>query len=241
MNRALLEPSGTTRPIAWPRGIRPQTGHVAFPRRIRQGQPLFHEGDRASFVYEIARGVVRSTRLQTDGRRQVMGFGFPGDVVGLPAAGRHTTECEAITDCDVFVHRVENLAEPTRDLLLHQFLTEAALREIRSLQDHFLLLGAKLALERTAAFLMLVLDRIGETSGGRHRIHLPMNRTDIADYLGLTPETVSRSFTELRARQVIALEDACTVIVLSAEALRALSGNPADARQGAWPAGQPAR
>jgi CRP-like cAMP-binding protein len=100
---------------------------------------------------------------------------------------------------------------------------DAALQEIRALQDHFLLLGRRLALEKTAAFLLLLLDRLSEPLGKCQAIRLPMNRTDIADYLGLTPETVSRSFTELRGRRALALDDANTVIVLDPAQLRAIA------------------
>lgn len=193
------------------------------PRRIQLGQHLFHERDSAHFVYQIVSGVVRLTRLQKDGRRQVIAFGFPGDVIGLPADGRHTTDCDAISPCEVLAHRCTNLMQPERDPDLHRFLMQAALDDIRLLQDHFLMLGRRLALEKTAAFLALLLDRIGEPLGAYRIVRLPMNRSDIADYLGLTPETVSRAVTELRTRRVLALDDAATVIVLDPTALRELA------------------
>lgn len=198
----------------------------AFPplsRRLHQGQPLFHEGDRANRVYEVAKGVMRLARVQPDGRRQVIDFAFPGDVVGLPADERHTTECEAITDCDLLVHRCPSPTEHDGNPVLHRALLDAALQEIRRLQNHFVLLGRRRALEKTAAFVALLLDRISEPIGRYRMIRLAMNRADIADYLGLTPETVSRCFTELRGRHVLALDDANTVIVLDAARLRTLA------------------
>jgi CRP-like cAMP-binding protein len=110
---------------------------------------------------------------------------------------------------------------------------DAALQEIRALQDHFLLLGRRLALEKTAAFLVLLLGRLSEPLGKFRAIRLPMNRTDIADYLGLTPETVSRSFTELRGRRALALDDANTVIVLDPAQLRAIAEGAVEAWAGA--------
>jgi CRP/FNR family transcriptional regulator len=200
-----------------------RTGPEPVQRRIRPGQPLFHEGDHADYVYRIVSGVVRLTRLQQDGRRQVISFGFPGDLVGLPDDDRHTTECEAITTCDILAHRCPRPTGPDRNPDVQRFLMDAALQEIRALQDHFLLLGRRLALEKTAAFLLLLLDRLSEPLGKCQAIRLPMNRTDIADYLGLTPETVSRSFTELRGRRALALDDANTVIVLDPAQLRAIA------------------
>ncbi|WP_291336327.1 helix-turn-helix domain-containing protein [Albidovulum sp.] len=97
------------------------------------------------------------------------------------------------------------------------------------MQDHFLLIGRRLALERTAAFVTLLLDRIAEPLGRYQVVRLAMNRTDIADYLGLTPETVSRSFTELRGRRILALDDANTVVVLDPARLRNLAAGHTEA------------
>ncbi|MBC7141738.1 MAG: helix-turn-helix domain-containing protein [Rhodobacteraceae bacterium] len=223
MHSALHFDAGRTQSEIRVRIPRRRTLSDPVTRRIQAGQHLFHERDSAHFVYQIASGVVRLTRLQKDGRRQVIAFGFPGDVVGLPADGRHTTECDAISPCEVVAHRCANLMQPERDPDLHRFLMQSALDDIRFLQDHFLMLGRRLALEKTAAFLELLLDRIGEPLGAYTLVRLPMNRSDIADYLGLTPETVSRAITELRTRKVVALDDANTMIVLDDDALRELA------------------
>lgn len=212
-----------------PRQARRRSLSDPVPRRLRLGQPLFHEGDRAQHVYQIGRGVMRLARMQTDGRRQVISFAFPGDVVGLPDNGRHTTECEAITECELLAHRFPGLAGADRNPDMQNFLMDAALQEIRRLQDHFLLIGRRLALERTAAFVALLLDRIAEPLGRYRFVRLAMNRTDIADYLGLTPETVSRSFTELRGRRILALDDANTVVVLDPARLRILAAGAMEA------------
>ncbi len=229
MHSAFLKPVQPSEPAIRLRLPLHRTIAEPLPRRVRQGRSLFHEGDRADCIYRIVSGVVRLTRLQHDGRRQVISFGFPGDLVGLPDDGRHTTECEAITACEVLAHRCPHPAEPGRNPDMQRFLTDAALREIRALQDHFLLLGRRLALGKTAAFLLLLLDRLSEPVGKYRMIRLPMNRADIADYLGLTPETVSRSFTELRGRRVLALDDANTVIVLDRAQLGAIANGDAEA------------
>ncbi len=221
-----VEPSGSEIRLRLPER---RTAPEPVARRIRPGQPLFHEGDRAEYVYRIVSGVVRLTRLQQDGRRQVISFGFPGDLIGLPDDGGHTTECEAITACDILAHRCPRATGTDRNPDMQRFLMDAALQEIRALQDHFLLLGRRLALEKTAAFLVLLLGRLSEPLGKYRAIRLPMNRTDIADYLGLTPETVSRSFTELRGRRALALDDANTVIVLDPAQLRAIAEGGAEA------------
>lgn len=194
-----------------------------LPRRLEEGQHLFFESDPARFVYEVVSGVFRLTRLHKDGRRQVIAFGFPGDLIGLPSDGRHTTECDAVTKAEIVVHRCDPLSQLDRDPVLQSAVMTAALHEISMLQDHFLMLGRRLASEKVAAFLCLLLDRIGEPLGIYRLIRLPMNRSDIADYLGLTPETISRSITQFRDQKIVALDDAHTMIVLDAARLRDLA------------------
>ncbi len=96
------------------------------------------------------------------------------------------------------------------------------------MQDHFLLLGKRLALEKTAAFLVLLLDRTAEPLDGTCRIRLPMNRTDIADYLGLTLETVSRQISALKRDGVIELEGKRHVTVPDYNRLLEEAGDDAD-------------
>jgi CRP-like cAMP-binding protein len=100
---------------------------------------------------------------------------------------------------------------------------KAALREISAMQDHFMMLARKSAQEKVASFLMVLADRIGTPHGDFISIDLAMTRTDIADFLGLTVETVSRTFTQLRAGGIIALDSAQTVIVLDPDALADLA------------------
>ncbi len=198
-------------------------GGEGLTRRLGAGQHLFFESDPARFIYKIGSGVLRFTRTQKDGRRRVIAFGFPGDVVGLPCDGRHTTECDAITPAEVMARRYDREERPERNPRLQSLIMASALDEIRSLQDHFMVLGRRLASEKVAAFLMILHRRIGTPLGNYHLIRLPMNRSDIADYLGLTPETVSRSITQLRTENVIALGDANTIILRDSAQLRALA------------------
>ena len=198
-------------------------GNEGYSRSLSVGQHLFYETDPANFVYRVRSGVLRLTRIQKDGRRQIIAFGFPGDIIGLPCDGRHTTECDAITPAEVVARRYDSEGRPGHESGLRSLLMASALDEIRMLQEHFLMLGLRLASEKVAAFLSLLLSKIGEPIGEYHLIRLPMNRSDIADYLGLTPETVSRSMTQLRSDNVIALDDANTIIVRDADRLRGLS------------------
>ena len=193
------------------------------PVRLKAGRYLYHEGDEVQRIYRIGSGVVRLTRLLEDGRRQVISFGYPGDVVGFPAGGVHHTDCDVLVDTKLQPYRLTALRDGDGDPVLHQALLSSALNEISAMQDHFMMLGRKSAAERVASFLFVITERFGEDREGGRQITLPMCRSDIADFLGLTTETVSRSFTALRKSGVIALDGIQTVIVLDPKALQALS------------------
>ncbi|MCV2865066.1 helix-turn-helix domain-containing protein [Albidovulum sediminicola] len=192
-------------------------------RHLRQGEHLFYEGDTAKHVFEVISGTLRLARVQRDGRRQVMTFGLPGDLVGLPVDGRHSAECDAVEPCEVIAHRFDPLSPPERWPDLNARVLNAALEEIHALQDHFLTLGRRSACEKVAAFLLWLGSRVGARAGRHRRVHLAMNRADIADHLGLTPETVSRTITQLRESGLLALDGAQTVVILDPDGMRVLA------------------
>lgn len=195
---------------------------------IRPGKHLFLEDDPAHRIYEVASGILRLTRVMEDGRRQVIAFGYPGDTVGFPCDGRYRTDCDALVPSTLIVHRRADLESAKGDPALHQRLLRAALREISGMQDHFLMLGRKSSVEKLASFLMVLSARVGEPLGEFTQIALPMTRADIADFLGLTTETISRTFTQLRKSQIIALDHVNTVIILKPGALNAIAQGCSD-------------
>lgn len=192
-------------------------------KRLKGGSYLFFEGDDVKRLYRVKSGVLRLTRLLEDGRRQVIAFGYPDDIVGFPSGGKHHTDCDALTDTELQPYRRADLETGECDPELHQALLQAALHEISAMQDHFMMLGRKSAAERVASFFCVLADRVGSQIGTQCQINLPMSRTDIADFLGLTTETVSRSITGLRKAGVIALDTVNTVTVLDQGRLRKLS------------------
>ncbi len=200
-----------------------KTSTVTRLHRVAEGKHLFFEGEEAGNIYRVVSGVLRLTRLMEDGRRQVIAFGYPGDVVGFPSDGQYHTDCEALRPTTVVVHNRAALESSTGDAALHASLLQAALREISAMQDHFLMLGRKSACERVASFLCVLADRVGTPLGEFTQFDLPMSRSDIADFLGLTTETVCRTFTQLRKRNVIALDRIYTVILLKPRDLFALA------------------
>lgn len=189
-------------------------------RILKVGQSLFHEGDRAHFIYEVLSGTLRLTRVQEDGSRQVIAFGYAGDIIGFPSGGRHHTDCDVIADGSAVLHRSEVLESQKADPVLHKRLLSAALNEIGSMQDHIQMLGRKSARGKVAAFLAALSERCGTPYCGYSRVSIPMPRGDIADYLGVTKETVSRAFTQFRTEHLIALEDTHTMIVIDFEGLQ---------------------
>ncbi len=205
--------------------VYPRTQPVAKERvsvrRLRAGAHLFHEGDPAKRIYRVTSGALRLTRCFEDGRRQVVAFGFPGDVVGFPMDGLYRTDCQALTPVELRPYLLTTTV-PEESGLPPAFANEA-LREIAAMQDHFLVLARKTATGRVASFLSVLADRIGLPIGHYTQIDLPMCRADVADFLGLTTETVSRSFSQLRKSGVIALDGIYSVIVLRPDALQAIA------------------
>ncbi|MFL4471116.1 helix-turn-helix domain-containing protein [Tateyamaria armeniaca] len=191
--------------------------------RLKPGQFLFFEGDEVEWLYQVTSGVVRLTRMLADGRRQVIAFGYPGDIIGFPADGLHHTDCETLTDTRLQPFRLAHLENGEGDPALHAALLQAALREISAMQDHFMMLGRKSATEKLASFLCVLTERVGEDLGAFRQVTLPMSRSDIADFLGLTTETVSRTFTQLRKAAIIAIDNTHTIIVQKPAALLSLS------------------
>ena len=166
-------------------------------------QPLFHEGDRADVVFNLISGSARLYKLLPDGRRQVTGFLFPGDFLGITVEDEHAFSAETLEPsemCRFPRHRFEAFVDERP--AMRRELYRMAMHELAAAQQQMVLLGRKNAVERLASFLLLLLERIGNSAD---QVTLPMNRTDIADYLGLTKETVSRAFTAFKIGGMIRL------------------------------------
>ena len=187
--------------------------------RFKAGAYLYFEGDEVDRLYRIEEGVVRLTRVLEDGRRQVIAFGYPGDFIGFPAQGLHHTDCDVLVDTRLSPIPVKALQDSSVDPALHATLVKAALDEISAMQDHFMMLGRKSANEKVASFLTVLLERFGDADNEPPCVLLPMCRSDIADFLGLTTETVSRCFTALRKAGIISLKGISRVEILNPAAL----------------------
>lgn len=156
------------------------------------------QDEEARVIYRIVSGVVRTTRLLSDGRRQIGDFYHSGDLFGLEAGPRHRYSAEALCDCVVQAVKRTALHAQGQDAALDRAIWDATRRELERAHDHVLLLGRKTACEKVATFLMDLAQR-----GPEEKVELPMGRQDIADYLGLTIETVSRTLTQLQSSKVV--------------------------------------
>ncbi|MGE5545417.1 MAG: helix-turn-helix domain-containing protein [Solirubrobacterales bacterium] len=185
---------------------------------------VFREGDPADHVYSISSGAVKLYKLMSDGRRQIIGFLFSGDIFGLAVDGGYAYTAETVIPTQLcrFGHRkLENLLEEIPRLERRMF--SMAVKDLVAAQEQMLLLGRKTAKEKVATFL-LKLSRRAEVHGQpASPIALPMSRADIADYLGLTIETVSRTFTQLKREGIIGLPASGHVVLMDPVGLRELA------------------
>jgi CRP/FNR family nitrogen fixation transcriptional regulator len=165
--------------------------------RYRRRTEIFGAEEPADYIYQVIEGAVRSYKLLSDGRRQIGAFHLPGDIFGLENGDFHRFTAEAIVDTRVHLMKRESLESvaKTDSAIIRSILTMTT-DNLQHAENHMLLLGRKTSLERVAAFL-LEMDRRLTPAGA---IALPMSRRDIADYLGLTLETVSRALSILRKK-----------------------------------------
>jgi CRP/FNR family nitrogen fixation transcriptional regulator len=212
---------------------RPYTGHFALgqgatstdapqgvPINVGRNMEVFAEGEPAGHVYKVVSGVVRISKLLPDGRRQISAFHTAGDMFGFETDELHHASAEAVVPVKLVAYKWQSLlAEGTQSASLVRDLLNLTMIGLRRTQEHLLLLGRKNALERVAAFLL----EMGKRAKPGQVIELAMPRHDIADYLGLTLETVSRMFAELKALGAIKLEGARRVHLLDKERLAAMS------------------
>jgi CRP/FNR family transcriptional regulator, nitrogen fixation regulation protein len=182
-------------------------------------EEIFGEDEPAEYVYKVTRGAVRTYKILNDGRRQIGGFYLPGDIFGLEVGKAHQFSAEAINHATVTVIRrsaVVALAE--RDCEAARELWNFTGRELHRVQEHMMLL-VKSAQQRVACFLLEMSERLATTDA----LELPMSRQDIADYLGLTIETVSRTMTQLVSDHAIGLPSSRHIVLRNRSALRRLN------------------
>ncbi len=226
MSTLLASPSAgssiTTRalsiPRAWATDMRAdEADRVLGPvHNYAQGREIYGEGDPAECFFEVGFGVVRTCKFLGDGRRQIDAFHMAGDIFGLEITADYTFSAEAVCDCALVSYRRHGTGS---DMRLSQQLFSYAMHGLAQAQDHALLLGRKSAIEKVTTFLIGWAKR----SPNETEVTLAMTRQDIADYLGLTIETVSRTLTYLERAALITFVTPRQVRLRDMNALQELS------------------
>lgn len=173
---------------------------------------IYAQGDAAGPLYYVEFGTVRICRMAADGRRQITAFHTAGEVFGFEAGAEHQSYAESVDGAGIRTLRVNRSGDFDASLLM------LAVRSLARTQNHLMVLGRRSANERMAALLLDLAERQGST----RVVHLPMQRNDIADYLGLTFETVSRILRCLKDSRIIRLASVSEVAILDFEALEAM-------------------
>lgn len=204
------------------------------------GQALFWEGDDALQIFEVLQGVLRIYRIMPDGRRSIVGFIYPGDVIGVSVQKRYLFTAEAVSEVKVRrFARSRFFATINETPALQPQLIALLCDEMSAAQDQMLLLGRKTAEERVVSFLLTIYRKRAKGA----EIELPMSRQDMADYLGLTIETISRMMTSLTRRGLISAGTRHVVALRELSTLRELAGDDDSAsaryteqtRRAVWP------
>jgi CRP/FNR family transcriptional regulator, nitrogen fixation regulation protein len=180
---------------------------------------IYGENEPAEYLYKVISGTVRTYKVLVDGRRQIGAFHAPGDVFGFETGEEHTFSAEAITDCRIAViKRTALMAVAARDNEVARIMWALTARELQRVQAHMLLL-IKSAQERVATFLLEMAERVS----AQGTVELAMSRQDIADYLGLTIETVSRTLTQLEKTATIEVSSSRRIVLRNHSALSRLN------------------
>ncbi len=204
---------------------------IARQKDYRAGETIFFEGDEVNYLGNVVSGVVKLGKLLPDGRQQIVGLQFASDFLGRAFKGQATCHAEAVTDVELCIFP----RKPFESLLndIHDFedrLFANTLDELDAARDWLLLLGRQSAREKVARFLLMIARRIPNIGCGAVedaemiRFDLPLSRADIADFLGLTIETVSRQITRLKTDGLIEVEQNRTITVPSVAKLEVASG-----------------
>ncbi len=186
---------------------------------LKRDDALFLEGDQAECYFKVVSGAVRSCKLLADGRRHIGDFFLPGDFIGLDAAESYAFSAEAVSDVTIIRYarrKVDALA--WQDPQVAKSLVKMMRESLCAARERMTLLGHLTAMERIASFLLSMADR-----GEDEQVSLPMTRTDIGDYLGLTMETVSRAFSQLKNEGVIKQKSVHQVEIADRDALEELA------------------
>jgi CRP/FNR family transcriptional regulator, anaerobic regulatory protein len=192
--------------------------------RFNKGAQIYQQGTSTTAAFNIISGVVKAYRTGTDGTEHIVAFLFPGDLFGLAEGAKYTNSTRALTPVTAFQIAIPALrSKLTRDATLDFHVICKLCQELRQAQQHSLLLARRHAVPKLAAFLQL-LEQHQDACGERGAdIYLPMNRSEIGDYVGMSLEAVSRAFRTLTARGIVKSRDRRHLVIADRNALKAIS------------------
>ena len=191
--------------------------------RFRAGQLIFDEGQKATRWYEVVQGTVRTCRFHVDGHRHLTGFFFSSDVFGADH-GTYGTAAEAVTDVVVRCYRVGDITQDSTPKPQLDQAVSILFRAMSTAQRYLFIIGHRTATEKLAAFLLCLKQQADDNP----HITIPMSRSDIADFLGLTVHTVSRTFSDLARRDLIKIDGRHSIIITNNAGLCRLAGEYQD-------------
>ena len=197
--------------------------HIGTTVRMARNEIIFSEGDPATYAYKVTSGAVRLCRHMNDGRRHIAQFSFPGDFFSVMELEQHSFTAEAVNDVVLVRYpqiHLSALSDQNPEVGRH-FIALLSHR-LCELENHLTVLGRQNAKERVATFLLTLAERVGVEQSDL--VDAPMNRHDIADYLGLTNETVCRILSEFRRERVIGTPNLRQFTLLNVDALQTLAG-----------------
>ena len=204
---------------------------IARQKTYRAGETIFFENDEVDYFGNVLSGVVKLGKLLPDGRQQIVGLQFASDFLGRAFKGHATCHAEAATDVEMCIFPRKPFETLLNDIHnLEDRLFASTLDELDAARDWLLLLGRQSAREKVARFLLMIARRIPNIGCGDGedidaiRFDLPLSRADMADFLGLTIETVSRQITRLKTDNLIEVEQNRTITVPSVSRLEMASG-----------------
>ena len=204
-------------------GLEDHLGHGTL-RGVEAKEHIFTEGDKKAFVYSVVTGAVCLYKVLPDGRRQVIDFAYPGDLIGLGSGAIETLNAQATVATRVRCTSLGALRQAAScDPAMALRLYEALSRELAAMRDHLICVGQRSAMERVTSFLLALSKRNEARGRDAMTVELPMTRADIGDFLGLTIETVSRTFSKLKCLGAIEIDQGTTIRLVDTDQLQALA------------------
>lgn len=205
----------------------PALAKLGIVARYGHRETIYSQGDEAKYSYKVVSGAVRHSKFLLNGRRQIADFSLPGELFGFENDDEYSLTAEALSDVVVVRYPrscVERLGDELAEVRRH--LMSNLRRDLAQAQEHLVMLGRQSAKERVASFILTLAGRSDARNGDA--IALPMGRQDIADYLGLTIETVCRAISDLKQSGVVRIPSRHELVILRLDVLKALACGDAD-------------